>query len=75
MVILRTNPFENQPSEELLVDFGKKTITKGGKKYHLVKVESMGIGFIFVALVYDTYSNRNFYMSSTDKILYMAEKI
>ena len=75
MLIIRTETFPGKQPEEYSINFDEKTIiTSGGKKFHLVKIEELGVGYTFVALAYDTYSNRNLFITSKGIVLKMTEK-
>lgn len=74
MLVIRTEAFSHKLPEEFSIDFNKKTVVKGGQKFHLVKIEELGIGYTFLALVYDTRTNRNLYITSDSKIMTMTEE-
>lgn len=70
MLVVRTSVM----GEEILINFDEKAITKGGKKYNLVYVSKIGIGFTLEALVYDSYYKNNLYLHSEGTITNMFSK-
>lgn len=74
MLVIRTKTLCGKPPQEFRINFEEKTIETVGKKFHLVKIEQLGVPYEFVALVYDTYMNTNFYINSEGKIIEMIEE-